>query len=200
MNIEHNINDLEEIRQMREQIATLRSKLESQQIVSEKVIVMSISKGVSNINHRGIVFSIFGFLAIPFCSGCFHFMGCSDGFVLGTAVMLAFCLLATVYVHLGLREVDVARGNMLEVSKRVLRLRKQYVYWHLWSVPMLVVWGYFLYQEICIMYPDPYLRACFLLGAVIGGTIGGAIGLWQHFKVLRMADEVLSHINELQES
>lgn len=199
MNIEHNINDLEEIRQMREQIATLRSKLETQQIVSEKVIVVAISKGVSNINHRGIVFSILGFLAIPFCCGTFYAMNYSDGFVLGTGIMLLVCLCATLYAHLGLRVSNVTRGNMLEVGKKVIRLRKQYVYWHLWSVPMLVVWGYFLYREVCVVYPDPQMRNGFLIGALVGGLIGAAIGLSQHFKVLRMTDEVLSHINELQE-
>ena len=64
MNMEHNINELDELQQMREQIAVLRSKLETQQIVNEKVIVLAISKGVSNINRRGIILSIFGFLTI----------------------------------------------------------------------------------------------------------------------------------------
>ena len=199
MNMEHNINEIDELQQMREQIAVLRSKLETQQIVNEKVIVAAISKGVSNINRRGIILSIFGFLTIPFCCGIFYAMNYSDGFVLGTGIMLFVCLCATLYAHIGLRVTNVSRGNMLEVGEKVLRLRILYVYWHLWSVPMILVWGYFLYREVCVIYPDPQMRNGFLIGAAVGGLIGAAIGLNEHFKVLRMADEVLSHIKELQE-
>lgn len=199
MSMEFNINEHEELEQMREQLATLRSKLEAQQIVSEKMILNAIRSSLSNINRRGIFFSIFSLLSIPFCCGIFYSMGYSEGFVLGTGIMLFICLCATIYAHVGLRVADVSRGNMVEVGRRVLRLRKQYIYWHLWSVPMIVVWGYFLYCEVCVIYPDPYMRNGFLIGALVGGVIGAAIGLWQHFKVLRMADEVLGHINELQE-
>ena len=45
----NNINEHEELLQMREQIAALRSKLESQAIVSENMILASINKGVSKI-------------------------------------------------------------------------------------------------------------------------------------------------------
>ncbi len=197
--MEHNINEHEELLQMREQLATLRSKLEKQQIVSEKMILKAIRSGVSNINRRGVFFSVFSLLAIPFCCGIFYSMGYSDGFVLGTGVMLFVCLCATIYAHLGLRVADVSRGNMIDVGRRVLRLRKQYIHWHLWSVPMLIVWGYFLYCEVCVIYPDPAMRYGFLIGALVGGIIGGLIGLWQHFKVLRMADEVLANISDLRE-
>ena len=49
------------------------------------------------------------------------------------------------------------------------------------------------------MFPDVEYRNTLVIGSIIGGTIGAAIGLWQHFKVLRTADEVLLHIKELQE-
>ena len=197
--MEYNINEHEELQQMREQIAALRSKLESQTIVSEKMIFAAISKGVNKINKRGIIFTLFGLFAVPYCSWAFNMIGCSAKFVIGTAIMLAVCFLATIYIHLGLHGMNVARDNMLDVSKRVLRLRKQYVYWHWFSVPTILVWGYFLYGEICEIFPDPDLRLAFSIGAVVGGVIGAAIGLWQHFKVIRTVDEVLAHIRDLQE-
>lgn len=197
--MEYNINEHEELLQMREQLVTLRSKLENQQIVSEKMILQAIRSGVSNINRRGLFFSVFGLLTIPFCCGVFYAMDYSDGFVLGTGAMLFVSLCATIYIHLGLRVVDISRGNMIEVGRRVLRLRKQYVYWHLISFPMILVWGYFLYREVSVIYPDPYMRNGFLIGALIGGVIGGTVGLVQHFKVVRAADEVLANISDLQE-
>jgi hypothetical protein len=199
MGMEYNINEHEELQQMREQIATLRSKLESQTIVSEKMILAAISQGVKKINRRGLIFLIFGFLAIPYCNWVFSWMNFSDNFVIGTTIMMVFCVAATAYFHFGLKGVDVVKENMLDVSKRVLRLRKQYVYWNFVSVPMIVVWVYFLYSEICVIFPEPEVRLYFGIGALMGIVIGAAIGLWQHFKVIRTVDEVLAHIRDLQE-
>ena len=195
----NNINEHEELLEMREQIAALRSKLESQAIVSEKMILASISKGVSKINKRGLVFALFGLFAVPYCTWGFSYMGFSRGFVIGTAILLTFSLLATLYIHCGLRSANLAQDNMVDVGKRVARLRKQYAYWTCLSIPALLVWGYFLYCDICAVFPDVEYRNSLVIGSIIGGTIGAAIGLWQHFKVLRTADDVLLHIKELQE-
>lgn len=195
----NNINEHEELLEMREQIAALRSKLESQAIVSEKMIFAAISKGVTKINKRGLIFALFGLFAVPYCTWAFSYMGFSRGFVIGTAIMLTFCLLATMYIHCGLRTANVVQDNMVEVCKRVTRLRKQYAYWTCLSIPILLVWGYFLYGEICNVFPDVEYRNTVFISCIIGGTIGAAIGLWQHFKVLRTADEILVHIKELQE-
>ena len=199
MGMDYNMNEHEELLQMREQIAALRSKLESQQIVSEKMILATIRKSVSRINKRGLIFTLLGLLTIPYCAWYFSWSNYSKNFVVGTVFMLVFCLLATAYIHFGLRGVDISQGNMLDVTKRVVRLRKQYVYWHWISVPMILVWGYFLYQEMCVLYPDPEMRNMFLIAGLVGGVIGGAIGLVQHFKVVRMADEILAQIRDLQE-
>ncbi|MBQ5860928.1 MAG: hypothetical protein IIW65_02150, partial [Alistipes sp.] len=117
----NNINEHEELLEMREQIAALRSKLESQAIVSEKMILASISKGVSKINKRGLVFALLGLFAVPYCTWGFSFMGFSRGFVIGTAILLTFSLLATLYIHCGLHSANLAQDNMVDVGKRVAR-------------------------------------------------------------------------------
>lgn len=199
MNTEYNINDHEELQQMREQIAALRSKLESQQIISEKLILSAVKDGVKKINRMGVIYFICAIFAMLYTPCAFSMMGFSVGFVIGTIIFLLLCAGGTMYIHYGLRNTDISRGNMVDVGKRVARLRRLYGLWHFVTVPLLFVWLYFSYLEICDIFPDPVVRHTFIAGAAVGGVIGAFFGLKMHFKVVRMADDILAHIKDLQE-
>ena len=188
-----------ELEQMREQLSLLREKLKQQEIVNEKVVVQSIKQGVSSINRRGVVHTIMGLFAVPFCSYVLASMGLTDDFVWGTAVMLTICVLATIYAHFGLNVINVSRDNVAQVGLRTLRLRKIYKSWYYFAIPMLMVWGYYLYSELAHLITDEQHLRGILLSALIGGAIGGAIGMRMHFKTLREVDEVIDHIHELKE-
>ena len=200
MNTEYNINNNDELVQMREQIAALRSKLATQQIVSEKLILSAIKDGVKKINRFGIIYIVCGCIAIPYCAWSFGFSGFSQLFIWGTVLFLLLCVGGTIFIHKGLRNADISRGNMVEVGERVARLRRLYGLWHFVTVPLLFVWLYFGYLEICTLYPEPEVRHTFIVAALVGGVIGAFFGLKMHFKVVRMADDVLAHIKDLQES
>lgn len=199
MGMEYQVNEYEELQQMREQIMTLRSKLEQQQIISQTMILKVIQSRIHQINRWGLVSVVLCGLAIPFCCGIFYLLGYSEGFLIGTGIMLAVCLCATAYTHLSVGIVDLSRKNMIEVGRRVLRMRKQYVYWHLWSLPMMFIWCGFFVREIWMMYDDLYARGGFLVVACIGMLVGGGIGFWTHLRMLRMIDDVLVHMDELRE-
>lgn len=200
MNTEYNINNNDELVQMREQIAVLRSKLQTQQIVSEKLILSAVKDGVKKINRMGVIYLICAIVAVLYSSWSFAMMGFSVRFIIGTIIFLLLCAVGTMYIHNGLRNADISRGNMVDVGRRVARLRRQYGMWHYVTVPLLFVWLYFSYLEICAIFPDPALRHTFIVAAAVGGVVGAFFGLKMHFKVVRMADDILDHINDLQDN
>ena len=85
----------------------------------------------------------------------------------------------------------------MELSQKVLRLRKGYANWLYVGFTMIIVWCYFLYREALVIYENP---EGFMVAAIIGGLLGGIIGLSRHFKVVRDADNLLEHIKEIQNS
>lgn len=188
-----------ELEQMREQLVMLREKLRLQEIVSEKTIIKSIRQGVRSINRRGIAYIIFGLLAIPFCCWNFAFMGYSEGFVWGTGIMLAVCLGVTIYAHFGLHTLDMSGNDLVQVALRTIRLRNIYKKWYYFSIPMVMIWGYFLYREITDVVSDEQTLYIILISAVVGVLIGGIIGIRMHNKVIREADEVLEHIRDMKD-
>lgn len=186
-----------ELEQMREQLSLLKDKLREQEIVTERAIMQSVKQSVGHINHRGVFHIILGALAIPFCCWVFKDMGMSDNFVIGTGIMLGVCAIATIYAHIGLNFINISRNNLVQVGLRTSHLRKIYTTWYYIAVPMVVVWGYFLYGEFAALFSDKQELNIILAAAAIGGLIGGAIGVRLHFKTIHEADEILEHIREL---
>ena len=185
-----------ELNELREQIALLKDKLQRQQIISEQNIIAAAQKGISKLNKTGNIWGIFGIFAVVYCSWAFHRFGFSDGFVIGTAIFLAICAAVTIYAHWGIRSIDVANGNLVDIAQRLIRFRKIYSRYHLYSVPMLLVWCYFFYYDAQRMLGN---AEYFLIGGCVGGVIGAIIGLKAHFKVIRETDKVLANINELMQ-
>ena len=183
-----------ELTELREQVALLKEKLMRQQIISEQNIIAAAQKGISQLNKAGNIWGIFGIFAVVYCSWAFHRFGFSDGFVIGTAIFLAICAAVTIYAHWGIRSIDVANGNLVDISQRLISFRKIYSRYHLFSIPALLVWCCFLYQDAQHMLE--YAEG-FLIAGCVGGLIGAIIGLKAHFKVIRDTDKVLKNINEL---
>ena len=139
--------DYNELHELREQVGLLKEKLMRQQIISERAIIEASQKGIGKLNKTGNIWGIFGIFAVVYCSWAFHRFGFSDGFVIGTAIFLAICVAVTIYAHWGIRSIDVANGNLVDISQRLISFRKIYSRYHLFSIPALLVWCYFLYQD-----------------------------------------------------
>lgn len=185
-----------ELEELRQQISLLKEKLMRQQIISEQNIIATAQTGISKLNKMGKVWGAFGIFAVVYCTFAFHSFGFSDGFVAATAIFLFICAAVTIYAHRGIYSIDVAHGNLVEIAQRLIRFRKIYSRYHLFAVPALIVWCYFLYKDAQLMLDN---AEGFLIGGLVGGLIGGAIGLKAHFKIIRDTDAVLANIKELQQ-
>ena len=189
-------HELYELEQMREQLNLLNEKLDKQRIFNNKVLIDSTNKSISKLNGSGKFYIFCGVFALLYSPFVFSNLGFSPEFVWGTVAMLAVCLGYTIYLHYGLRSIDMTHQNIVELSQKVLRLRKGYANWLYVGFSMIAVWFYFLYQEVVVIIDNPQ---GFLVAVVVGGLIGGIIGLIRHFKVVRDADELLEQIRDLQQ-
>ena len=186
-----------ELDELREQVALLKDKLQRQQIISERAISDAAQKGIGKLNTMGTISMVFGVFAVVYCTIAFHQMGFSTAFVIGTAIFLGLCALATIYTHCSLRPIDVANGNLVEIMQKLIRFRKIYSYWHVYSIPALLVWCFFLYYDARQILDDP---TPFLIGGAVGGVLGAILGLKRYFKVMRETDAVIERINELMQN
>ncbi len=191
-----------ELEQMRSQIGMLKQKLQQQAIVNDMHIRNSMKSKISDINRtvRGTIFV--GIFAVLFAPFTFYMQGCSLIFIIATAVMLAVCLGLTIVQKINLGKMsDLSQGNLVETAEKLIKVRTHYKEWYKVAIPMLLVWvGWMVYEMVQVLGFESPTAVGFYCGAGVGLIIGGIIGASINRKVVRQANEILSQIEELQQS
>lgn len=191
--------EINEINEMREQLASLKRQLSSQQIVNDRLLKEAMSNKLSTIQRRAIALCVICFVAIPYTYFAFDYLGMSQSFCCATVFLLAGALVAMIISHYRLSARRIMSGDLVAVYEDVTRMRTIYKRWHYVSIPLLVLWlvwgGYDIYTNVT---QDAQLLLTIATSATIGGVIGGIFGLRAHKKNLKAAEDILAQIEELK--
>ena len=182
---------------MRQQLALLKKKLDKEEVVNERLLRETMHGKAAIINHEAMWSIIAAIFVIVMMISCFRPMGFSLAFCIGTSVYMLICIGGTLYQHRNVNKRNM-NGDLLTVAKIMRRLKKNYRDWLKFSIPVTVIWfcwmGYDLYRQS----GEWKLVCSMMIGAVVGGLIGGYFGIKSYKKVLRTADEIINSI-EMEE-
>ncbi len=195
-------NEINEILEMREQLATLKKQLDTQEIINDRLLKEAMSGKLSRINGQAIWIGVICLIMMPLGYLNFQRIGHSTAFCVATSALFFICFVAMFLSHYRLRKRDIYSGDLVTVYTEVARMRKIYKSWHYWSIPMLIVWFGWMEYEIYINLAneDIYALIGVSIGGIVGGIIGGIIGLRIHKQTLRTAEDLLRQIEELRKT
>ena len=195
-------NEINEILEMREQLATLKKQLDTQEIINDCLLKEAMSGKLSRINGQAIWIGVICLIMMPLGYLNFQRIGHSTAFCVATSALFFICFVAMFLSHYRLRKRDIYSGDLVTVYTEVARMRKIYKSWHYWSIPMLIVWfGWMEYEVYLNMAQEDFtLLLTISCSAIFGGLIGGIIGLRIHKRTLRTAEDLLRQIEELRKS
>lgn len=189
------MNDMDELEEMRSQMAALKARLDKEQIINEKLLRASMKQKAGVINRQALIsYVAAGFVvATMFCS--FLPQGYSLGFCIGTSVFMVFCSAVTSWVHRDVSD-EAMSADLLTVAQNVRRLKYRYQQWIKISIPLTILWVIWMIYEMYNNVIDGDIRFFWVLVvcAAIGGTIGGIIGWRMRKKVYKMCDEIVEQI------
>ncbi len=195
-------NEINEILEMREQLATLKKQLDTQEIINDRLLKEAMSGKLSRINGQAIWIGVICLIMMPLGYLNFQRIGHSTAFCIATSALFFICFVAMFLSHYRLRKRDIYSGDLVTVYTEVARMRKIYKSWHYWSIPMLIVWfGWMEYEIYLNMSQEDFtLLLTISCSAIFGGLIGGIIGLRIHKRTLRTAEDLLRQIEELRKT
>ena len=195
-------NEINEILEMREQLATLKKQLDTQEIINDRLLKEAMSGKLSRINGQAIWIGVICLIMMPLGYLNFQRIGHSTAFCVATSALFFICFVAMFLSHHRLRKRDIYSGDLVTVYTEVVRMRKIYKSWHYWSIPMLIVWfGWMEYEVYLNMAQEDFtLLLTISCSAIFGGLIGGIIGLRIHKRTLRTAEDLLRQIEELRKT
>lgn len=185
---------MDELEEMRSQIAILKNKLSKESIVNDKLFntVIKTNKGLINkfniVEYAGCAFVIVWSLTfLP------HF-GMSRLFIIGTIVLILACAAATAMINWKVRTTDFTTENMLEAAKEFKKLKNRYKYWIIIGFPLAAAWAAWFFSEIWNRLPDKKMAMGMIAGGCVGGVVGAIIDLSMNRRVMKACDEVIYEI------
>ena len=189
-------NDME-LEAMRQQLNTLKKKLDKQQIVDDHIIRQSMRKTANSIKTRYTIIMAISLLMIPYTYVIFvERLGISLAFWIGTAVFMLVCCGATYYNSLNVNIPNAMGRNLIEVSNRMARAKKFDANWLFFGIPAVIVWLGWLTWEFYQL--DAETARYMFYGIICGGIIGAICGYKMHFETQRQYQEIIDQIEDLK--
>ena len=191
-----NYMDSRELMEMKEQLSILTQKLEKETIVNDRLMRRATKEKISKMQLRALIKGIFIGLCIPYNIVLCHFFGLSLWLCGFTVLILLIALYCDYRIHRNIHSDEAMYGNLLDVRKKILRIKQAYKDWLKFSIPILAIWLVCFWYETFQLPDIP--KESFYIGSILGGIIGGIIGTVQYKKMQRSADEILEQIEEMQ--
>ena len=194
--MDHNIIEAE-WQEMKEQIALLKKTIERQDIVSDRLMRRTMKRKMRSLNREARFVYVLGAFALVYCNIVFVNMGLSLWFSLATTVFMLAAIGYTVWMHRGLSVEEISTGRLVEVGRKVARMKRMGQRWLRGVFPFLAVWfGWFVW-EIWQSEANKDLALGMIVGGAVGGIVGGIIGYMRYRNTQRLADEILDNIKDV---
>ena len=191
-----NNNDFE-FENMRQQMTTLKNKLNKQEIVNDRLIRHSMKQTAGNISRRYYMIMALCLLMIPYSYWAFvKLNGFSIPFWIFTCIVMLICGGGTFYNSRKLSDSNLMTNNLVDVRRRMARAKKFDADWLFIGIPFAIAFlGWFMYESY-LLHPDAFFNGLFWAGC-IGGTLGAIWGFSLHFKTQRQYQEIIDQIEDL---
>ncbi len=191
-----NNNDFE-LENMRQQMTTLKNKLNHQEIVNDLFVRRSMRKEVNTISRRYYIIMALALFMVPYGYWCFvKLSGLSVFFWIVTSIFMLICAGATFYTNHKISNPNMMNNNLVEARKKVASAKKFEANWLFFGIPAVILWlGWFLY-EVYQIHGGALSNGLFW-GGCIGGIIGAIIGFSIHFRTQRQYQDIIDQIEDL---
>ena len=190
------MNNEFELENMRQQMDTLKKKLEKQEIVNDNMIRHSMKNTASNISRRYFIIMALAILVIPFTFLVFvSILGLSMAFWIGTTILMLVCAGATYYNSQNVETSSIMNSNLVEVGRKMARAKKFDANWLYFGIPAVVLWLAWLTWEL---YQVDALAARYnLYGVICGAVIGTIFGIKMHLRIQHQYQDIIDQVEEI---
>ncbi len=190
---------MDELQEMREQLAALKEKLNKQEVVNDRLIRDVLIKKKKSVDKNIWFAGICGLITITIGNLTWSSWGVSSWFLIGTTVFVLVCILMTIIPHNWVKKEDIQSGNLLVAAKQIRRLRKLYKDWEIIGIILAIIWATWLFIEFSAAIENKQILYLLIGASAVGGIIGGIIGLKVSRNVVHTLDEMIQEIEDTSE-
>ena len=185
--------------ELRNQFATLKTQLDKQEIVNDRLLreTMKIRKKDINSTKR-MEYGCVAFCLVVMPLNYFTHSW-SMPFSIATCLLVLFCGIATYMIHKPVDDLDFLRDDFATVARVMAKFKKRYNQWLCYCTPALLIpWvSWACYDFAWRRAPEGVSPWLMCIPILVGGLVGMAIGLHYHFKAVNAAQDIIDEMENL---
>lgn len=200
--INNNLNDFNELDDLRQQINELRAKVDSQGRLNEDFVKKTIQGKMRGLHHNLFWYCLIVGLFVPFIIWDFIESGMSWAFILYSILMFAVSFAAEYLINR--MKVNRMGDNLMETAHKLMQMKKNRKTMLKIGFCEIAIWfPWYVYEIFKTLWTDidPASRTAVLtflvLVMIAAGLVGAFIGMSFYRKMQRTNDEMIAQINEL---
>ena len=169
METQTNTTPVNEVDELRQQLAQFKQRLNQQEIVNDRLLRHSMNARLSIFTKTSVIMDAIGLLCMPFILIALHAIGAPwyiGAFIL---LMVIIELAYNIAAHRQLQRLFTDGNDLLTVRRGLLRFKRTERLWTLIAVPLIIVWLLAFYWQQGIFTGE-------LTGAAVSGLVTSAIG------------------------
>lgn len=195
-NQNNNINDFNELDDLRQQINDLKHKVDQQGRLNEDLVKKAIQSKMRGVHSTILKLAILAIAVIPFYIMMKYEVGLSWPLIIFTIVFLLGSVTADYFIN----RIDVSHmgDDMVATANKLVKMKKNRVIGQRIGIGVAIIWlAWFCYEyfKLNSIYGEAVAWGS-LTGIFVGAAIGGLIGLRIFNKMQRTNDEMIEQINE----
>lgn len=178
---------------MRDQLAKLKDMLNSERMITERMMRRTMSEKANKLLRRSIFFIVIALLFAPYMIWSIGFLGFNSIYGYVAAVFLIVAAIYEWQTCRYLRDEHFSRCTLVEVAETMVRYKRMNIRWLYFSIPFVLVWGGMLAYDILKAENLPVM-----IGGAVGFAIGLAFGVHSLVKAQRTANEIINATRDLK--
>ena len=199
--MENQNNNLQELEELRSQVAEFKNRMEKQEIVSRHLLNEAMKGHVSWIKHMSIWGGILDFALVPLVIYALHsFVGVSWLPIIFICLVLVVEGFFNFWNVSTIRDKHLAADNVLSAQQRLTTFKRREKLYTYGVLPVILLWFVWLlfdvYQGTDIPYPP--LSRLIVYFVVIAVTLAGI--LYVFYREMRSLNKAIKEIDEFNKN
>ena len=196
-NQNYNLDDFNELDDLRQQIKNLKDKVDQQGRLNEDLVKKAIQGKMRGVHSTIIKLAILAIAVIPLYIMMKYKVGLSWPLVIFTIIFLLSSVTSDFFIN----RMDVSHmgDDLVDTANKLVKMKRNRVIGQRIGISIAIVWlAWFCYEyfKLNSVYGEAVAWGS-LIGIFVGAAVGGLVGLRIFNKMQRANDEMIDQINEL---
>ena len=192
--MENQNNNLQELEQLRSQVAEFKNRLEQQEIVSERLLKQAMSGHVSWFKKLNVWADVVGLCFMPLVALFLREIGCSWAPFITLLVILIGELIFNIWNTRSISSQHLMSSDVMTSRQRLLRFKQREQWQTVIEVPMIVLWLVWQYFDVAGSTSHNQTEMTVWFISVL--VMGLAIGFYLYYREMRSLNKAIKDIDK----